>query len=89
MLKYNWFNPTLDVWTCDKDKGFKWVPMVIYLTVAGANKDSIVIDVDDRLLNLLSKHVVYCTPDVKLRYNIPCNVVDKIPGNVLTIALPI
>lgn len=56
MLKCNWFNPTLDVWACDKDKGFKWVPMVIYITSSNT-KDAIVINNNDldRLLDLLKK----------------------------------
>jgi hypothetical protein len=89
MLKCNWFNPTLDVWACDKDKGFKWVPMVIYITTKDANKDAIVIDDVDKLLGLLSHHVIYCTPDASTRYGNICNkIVDKVPDDVFTIALP-
>jgi hypothetical protein len=89
MLRCGWYNPVSDSWTCWEAKGFKWVPFVIYLDT-GANKDAIVIDNVDRLLDLLRKHIVYCTPDVALRYsNIRCDkIVDKIPDNVLTLALP-
>ena len=87
MLKCNWYNPLSDTWTCWSDRGFKWVPMVIYITSSNT-KDAIVIDDVDKLLDLLKRHVVYCTPDVKARYNIPCNVVDKIPDDAFTLALP-
>ncbi len=89
MLKCNWYNPLSDTWTCWKDKGFKWVPMVIYIT--SNTKDAIVIDNNDldRLLDLLKKHIVYCTPDVKAKYNIPCDkIVDRVPDDVFVIALP-
>jgi hypothetical protein len=91
MLQCSWYNPTYG-WTCWKDKEFRWVPKVIYLTVStNKNADAIVInDNIDKLLGLLTRHVIYCTPDVKMRYsNIPCDkIVDKIPDNVLTLALP-
>jgi len=88
ILQCSWYNPTQG-WTCWKDKEFRWVPKVIYLTV-NKNADAIVInDNIDKLLGLLSRHVIYCTPDVSLKYNIRCDkVVDKVPDNVLTLALP-
>jgi hypothetical protein len=92
LLRYSWYNPVSDAWTHPPPpEGYKWVPKVIYLTTLMANKDAIVInDINDVniILGLLSKHIVYCTPDVKAKYNIPCNVVDKIPDDVFVIALP-
>ena len=66
------------------------MPMVIYITTNDVNKNAIVIDDVDKLLGLLSRHVIYCTPDASLKYNnIRCDkIVDKVPDDVFVIALP-
>jgi hypothetical protein len=89
LLRYSWYSAVNDAWTYPYVKGYKWVPKVIFLTTM-PNKDAIVIDeVDDRLLDALKRHIVYCTPDVPMRYSITCDkIVDKIPGDVFVIALP-
>jgi hypothetical protein len=90
MLRCGWYNPLSDAWTCWPVNGYKWVPMVIYITSSNT-KDAIVINNNDldRLLDLLKKHIVYCTPDIPTRYNITCDkIVDKAPDDVFVIALP-
>jgi len=91
LLRYSWYSVENDAWSHPQYKGYKWVPKVIYLTTL-ANKDAIVIsDINyvNIILDLLTNHVVYCTPDALTRYGNICNkVVDKIPDDVFTIALP-
>jgi hypothetical protein len=90
MLRCGWYNPLSDTWTCWPVNGYKWVPMVIYITSSNT-KDAYIININDldRLLDLLKRHIAYCTPDVKAKYNIPCDkVVDRIPDDVFIIALP-
>ena len=65
------------------------MPMVIYIT--SNTKDAYVINNNDldRLLGLLKRHIVYCTPDIPTRYGNICNkIVDKAPDDVFAIALP-